>query len=164
MNTEVVYRKQGPWGNFSVHVEGLALLMKALKQTDPAAQAAIKAGLKEAARPVLASAQSKARRIADDGTYASRMSVRFRANGSGMALFNNDPAAGVKEFARAGAKTRTSKGTPRADARLKARSGVGVPLRADAPRAMVPAVNENIEKTAALIQEALDRELGRIYG
>lgn len=155
--------RSGPYGNFVVQMEGLDVLMRALAQSDKAAQQGIKSGLERAGRPVLSQARANARRIADDGTFAARMSIRFRANASRMVLYNSDPAAGVKEFARRGAKTITSKGSPRADARLRMRSGVGVPRRADAPRAMIPAVNDNIETTRALIDTEVARAFEAIF-
>lgn len=155
--------RSGPYGNFVVQMEGLDVLMRALAQSDEAAQQGIKSGLERAGRPVLAQARANARRIADDGTFAARMSIRFRANASRMVLYNSDPAAAVKEFAKRGAKTITSKGSPRADARLRMRSGVGVPLRADAPRAMIPAVNANVETTRALLDAEVSRAFEAIF-
>ncbi|MEC4294047.1 hypothetical protein [Adlercreutzia shanghongiae] len=163
MNSEVVFMKSGPYGHFVVQMEGLDVLMRAFAKSDKAAQEGIRGGLERAGRPVLASARANARRIADDGTFADRMSIRFRANASRMVLYNSDPAAGVKEFANRGAKTRTSKGTPRANARLRLRSGVGVPLRAGAPRAMISAVNDNVEKTCDLINAEVSRAFEAIF-
>lgn len=155
--------RSGPYGNFVVQMEGLDVLMRAFAQSDKAAQQGIKSGLERAGRPVLSQARANARRIADDGTFAAKMSIRFRANASRMVLYNNDPAAGVKEFAKRGARTITSKGTPRADARLRMRSGVGVPRRAGAPRAMIPAVNSNVETTSALIDAEVSRAFEAIF-
>ena len=159
MKTEAVYFKSGGFGNFSIRVDGLDRLMRFLKASDPELQKALKRGLKEAVEnPVLLDAVRRAGAIADDGTYAGSIAVSSRANGSKIVLKSDDPAAPVKEFARIGAKTRSTKGTRRANARYRERSGVGVPRRAHAPRAMVPAVNDNVDA----VMSRIDRELAKV--
>lgn len=158
MNSETVYFQSGEFGNFAIQIDGLDRLMKFLKESEPLIQQAMKDGLKEAVQPVLKSAKSKAQTIADDGTFAASLTVASRKNGANWVLKSTDPTAGVKEFARLGAKTITSKGTKLADARLAKRSGVGVPMRAYAPRAMVPAVNENTD----LVKERIDAAIARV--
>ena len=160
MNSEVIYSKSGSHGSFQVSIDGLRTLMSFLKQANPELQQAMRKGLKEAVSdPVLPDARRRANAIADDGTFAASLSITSRANGSSWLLKSDDEAGPVKEFARKGARTRSSKGTPRADARLRMRSGVGVPLRANPPRAMVPAVNENIDEIKSRIDEALAKVL-----
>ena len=160
MKSDVIYSASGSYGGFSVRIDGLRDLMSFLKESDPRLHKAMKRGLKEAAStPVLADARRRANAIADDGTFAGSLSVTSRANGSSWLLKSDDEAAPVKEFARKGARTRSSKGTPRADARLRMRSGVGVPMRANPPRAMVPSVDENVEEIKSRIDEALAKAL-----
>lgn len=165
MKTETVYFKSGAYGNFAIRIDGLDRLMKFLSTANPDLQKAIKRGLKEAAsHPILPDAQRRANAIADDGTFASSLSVSSRANGASWVLKSDDPAAPVKEFAHLGAKTISSKGTKRANARLRKRSGVGVPRRAFAPRVMVPAVNENIDEVKSRIDRELEKVLERANG
>lgn len=157
MKSEAVYLGNG---SFGIEIRGLDDLMRFLKQADPALQKAMRKGLKEAVSdPVLTDARRRANAIADDGTFAASLSVTSRANGASWLLKSDDEAGPVKEYAHKGARTRSSKGTPRADARLRMRSGVGVPLRANPPRAMVPAVNENVEEVKSRIDEALAKVL-----
>lgn len=164
MNTETVYFHSGEFGNFAIRIDGLSTLMAFLKTADPELQKGIRDGLKEAVQPVLSRARGKASSIADDGTYAASLSVGSRANGSSWVLKSSDETAGVKEFARLGAKTVSAKGTPRANARLLKHSGVGVPRRAHAPRAMVPAVNESVDDVKNRIDAHLAKVLERANG
>lgn len=164
MKTETVYFKSGEFGNFAVHIDGLSSLMRHLKESDPKLRKATAEGLKEAAQPVLTKARANASRIADDGTYRQSLAITTRRNGANIVLKSTDPAAPVKEFARLGAKTITSKGTPLANARLRKRSGVGVPRRAYAPRVMVPAVNDSTDEVMLRIQRRLARVLEGFNG
>lgn len=162
MNTEAVYFKSGNAGNWAIHVEGLDSLLRFLDATDEDAAKALRDQLQAAASPALARARAYANTLADDGTYASSLKTVLRKTGYYLALRSNDKAARVKEFAREGARTLTSRGTPLANARLAKRSGVGVPRRVHAtPRAMVPAVNAAFESTWQGVNTALDRILGR---
>lgn len=164
MKTEILALRPGG-GNFSyvVSMPGFDYLMRFLKDADPKMRKALQAGLKDAAQPVLTKARANARKIADDGTFAASMSIRAYSNGS-IRLRSNDAAAGVKEFANIGAKTVSSKGTQLADARLRKGSGVGVPRRANPPRAMVPAVNDSVEEVKSRIDARLEQVLGRADG
>lgn len=162
MRTEAIYRASGGVGNWVVQVDGLDSLLRYLKQTDADAEKELKAALRAAATPALSKARAYAQTLADDGTYARSLKTVIRSNGYTVALQSNDPASRVKEFARPGAKTLTSKGTPLANARLMKRSGVGVPRKVHTtPRAMVPAVNAVFETTWRNVDAALDRILGR---
>lgn len=162
MNTEAVYFKSGTAGNWAIHVEGLDSLLRFLDSTDADAAEALRDELRAAGAPALAKARAYANTLADDGTYASSMRTVLRKTGYYLALQSDDKAARVKEFARLGAKTLTSKGTPLANARLAKRSGVGVPRRVHAtPRAMVPAVNAAFERTWQGVNAALDSILRR---
>ena len=144
-------------------MDGLDSLLRFLKDSDPKLRAAIQAGLKEASQPVLTAARANARRIMDDGTYERSLSIRQTGKGA-VKLVSTDPNAPVKEFANKGAVTRTSKGTALADARLRKRSGVGVPLRANPPRVMVSAVNDNVELVKSRIDAHLEEVLRRADG
>ena len=146
------YFESGGFGNYAVHVEGLRSLQAWAKEADPKLKKALTDALKETAQPVLRRARANASRIADDGTYGSSLSIGSRMNGSQIVLKSNDPAAGVKEFARIGAKTISSKGTKLADSRLRKKSGVGVPRRAHAPRVMVPAVNDSADEIESAVE------------
>lgn len=161
MNTETVYFQSGEFGNFAIQIDGLSTLMAFLKTADPALQKGMRDGLKEAVQPVLIRARGKASAIADDGTYAASLGVGSRANGSSWVLKSSDEAAGVKEFAHLGARTISTKGTPRANARFRKHSGVGVPRRAHAPRAMVPAVDESVDEVKSRIDAHLAKVLER---
>lgn len=142
-------------GSFYIDVKGLKDLVDWAKKADPEFKKAMNKGLKAAAQPVLQRAKSKATAIQDDGTYKNSLTISQRKNGSQYLLRSTDPAAPVKEYARPGAKTRTSKGTKLADSRLRMRSGVGVPHRANAPRVMVPAVNESADEVMARMENAI---------
>lgn len=163
MKTDVVVFRSGGNFNYSVSIDGLDTLMRFLKDSDPQMRKALQKGLKDAAQPVLAKARANARRIADDGTFAGSLSIRAYGSGS-IRLRSDDEAAGVKEFARMGARTISSKGTPRANARLRMHSGVGVPKRADQPRAMVPAVNDSLDAVKERIDAKLEQVLRRADG
>lgn len=159
MKTETVYFQSGEFGNFAIQVDGLDRLMKFLKTANSELYKAARKGLRDAAsNPVLSDAKRRANAIADDGTYAGSLTVSSRANGATWLLKSDDPAAPVKEFAHLGARTISTKGTKLANARFRKRSGVGVPRRAYAPRAMVPAVNDNSEK----VKSRIDAELAKI--
>ncbi len=165
MDTSVIYRQSGNFGNFSIRIKGLDYLLRYLKETDPKLNKALRKGLKAAStNPVLSDAKRRASSIADDGTFAGSLSVASRRAGASYVLKSTDPAAGVKEFAHIGAVTISSKGTPRANARLAKHSRVGVPRRAYAPRAMVPAVNENINQIKAQIDQTLAQVLDSYHG
>lgn len=163
---EQVFFASGSFGNYSVHIKGLKSLLDYLKTADPKLEKAMKKSLKESGAPVLQKARANASSIADGGAYSSSLSLGTKS-GKGtfqVLLKSSDEVAGVKEFARKGARTVTSKGTPLADARLRKRSGVGVPLRANAPRAMVPAVNDSADEVQARMEAALEtvlKEAGR---
>ena len=158
--TEIVAHVSGRWGNYSVRVEGLDSLMRFLKNHDPEMRKAIQDGMKQAAQPVLRRANANAMRIADDGTYAKSLSIRSRANG-GLLLRSNDVAAGVKEFALPGATYTPKPGDKRPWVKNKSKVRVGVPHRANAPRVMLPAVNDSVEETKRRIDEQLERLLQR---
>lgn len=146
-----------------VHVEGLDVLMRDLKASDKELHAAIRKGLRGVVKDVvLADAKRRASAFADDGTYRDSMAARSRANGATWLIQSTDPAAGVKEYAHIGARTVTSKGTPLADARLAKHSGVGVPRRANPPRAMVPAVDDNQQIIKSRIEAVLEQYLGKV--
>lgn len=164
MKTEAIAFKYGDFANIAIHVDGLSALLRFLDHADADLEQALKDGLRDAAQPVLSRARANARSIQDDGTFANSLSIASTKKGARWVLRSRDRQAGVKEFARPGAVTRTSKGTPLADARLAKRSGVGVPLRANAPRAMVPAVNDSAPEVAYRVQMALERVLEACHG
>lgn len=164
MRTEIVaLRPSGGNFNLVVRVEGLDTLMRFLKDSDPQMREALKRGLRESAAPVLGRARANASRIADDYTFGNSLSIRAYASGK-VVLHSRDEAAPVKEFARLGAKTISSKGTPLANARLRKHSGVGVPRRANQPRVMVPAVNDSAEDVKSRIDAKLEEVLRRADG
>ena len=146
-------------GSYTVQIKGLSSLLKWLKDSDPKMRKGMRDGLRDAARPVLAKARANARAIADDGTMAGSLTITSRQGGAQWLLASSDEAAPVKEFARIGAVTISSKGTPRANARLREHSGVGVPRRANQPRVMIPAVNDSAESVRDTIDEALEKVL-----
>lgn len=163
MKTGVVVFKSGGNFNYSVSIDGLDSLMRFLKDSDPQMRKALQKGLKDAAQPVLARARANAQRIADDGTYANSLSIRSRESG-GIVLRSNDVAAGVKEFARRGATYRPKPSDKRRNARKMRSFPVGVPKRANQPRAMVPAVNDSVEEVKARINAKLEEVLRRADG
>lgn len=142
-------------GSFYIDIEGLKDLVDWAKKADPELKKAMNKGLKTASKPVLARAKANASAIQDDGTYKNSLTISQRKSGSQYLLRSTDPAAPVKEYARPGAKTRTSKGTKLADARLRMHSGVGVPHRANAPRVMIPAVNDSADEVMSLMENAI---------
>lgn len=163
MNTDLIVQRRGSHYAYSVHIEGLSTLMRFLKDSDPQMRKAIQEGLKEAANPVLVAARANAQFIADDGTFARSLSIRSYATGV-VRLASTDEAAKVKEFARLGAKTISSKGTPLANARLRKHSGVGVPHRSNPPRVMYRALDEKAGEVANRISVKLNEVLEGIDG
>lgn len=158
MKTETIYFESGEFGNLAIHIDGLSTLMRYLDKTGSDLGSTIMEGLEKAASPVLSSARANAHRIADDGTFANSLSIQKRKAKVQILLKSKDPAAAVKEFAKRGAKTVSSKGTKLADTRLAMRSGVGVPRRANAPRVMIPAINDNHE----LVKTRIEQELAKL--
>lgn len=145
-------------GYLRVNVEGLPSLLRFLEGSDPELRKAMQDGLADAAQPVLAKARANASRIADDGTYASSMSIAARRNGR-VVLRSTDPAAGVKEFARPGAVYAPRRTDKRRNARAMRSFPVGVPKRANAPRALIPAVDDSAELVASRIAERIEQVL-----
>lgn len=156
---QTVVLASGGNASIAVHVDGLRDIIRVLDSGDAQSAKIAYREIGAAGARVVRSARAHATSIADDGTFASAMRIRKRANG--FVLNNSDPAAGVKEFAKLGARTISSKGSSLANARLRKRSGVGVPRRAHKPRAMVPAVNENIAHTEQRVAAALSAFYGR---
>lgn len=161
-DSELVFSGNTDTGHYEVRVKGLEVLLRGLAQANPKLQKALKKALKEAASPVLDRARANARRISDDGTYESSLSIASRKNGAMYVLKTDDPAAPVKEFAHIGAKTISSKGTDLANKRLRMKSGVGVPRRAYAPRVMVPAINDSAEEVKDRIDEAMAKVMEKV--
>lgn len=141
------------FGGFTIEVKGLEETINRLHYADPKLERAFKKGLKEAVEPVLEKARSRAHAIADDGTFAGSLSIGSRANGSQYVLKATDANAGVKEFANFGATGRT--------ARWRGKR-VGVPHRANKPRAMVPAVEESEENVRSRIEQRLQEVLDEV--
>lgn len=139
-------------GQTFVQVDGLAALMEWTKQANPELNRAMKRALREEMQPVLTKARGYAGRIADDGTFQGSLSISSRANGAKWLLKSTDVAAGVKEFARPGARRaiRTAEGVRSVR--------VGVPHRAVNPRVMVPAV----EHSEAEIMAAIDERMAEV--
>lgn len=158
MNTETVYFQYEDFGNLVVQIDGLSTFMRYLKHAESKLGDSIMEGLEKAASPVLSTARANASSIADAGTFADSLSIVKRKAKAQILLQSKDPAARVKEFARFGATTITSKGTKLADTRLAMKSGVGVPRRANPPRVMIPAVDDNHE----LVKSRIDQELARL--
>lgn len=156
MKSTSIHSTNGGYIGETIHVEGLAETLKFLRRVDPELEKAIFNALKDSANPVLSRAKSNASKIADDGTFRDSLSIAAKRAGIKIQLKSNDPAAGVKEYARRGAVTIKSKGTALANARLAKKSGVGVPA-GNPPRVMIPAVEESIEEVKARIDAAIER-------
>lgn len=139
-------------GQHYVQVDGLAALMEWTKQANPELNRAMKRALRDEMQPVLQKAKGYAGRIADDGTFQASLTISQRSNGTKWFLRSTDPAAGVKEFARPGAKRaiRTAAGVRTVR--------VGVPHKAVNPRVMVPA----IEHSEAEIMAAIDERMAEV--
>lgn len=157
MSTEIIANISSGNIGYSVKVDGLKELMNHLKKVDPALKNIVQNRLKEAAQPALNRARANARAIADDGTYEASLSLKARSNGN-VVLASNDIAAGVKEFARRGARYKPKSNDKRRNARKMYSFPVGVPLRANPPRVMVRAVNDSVYE----IQERLETMLGEV--
>ncbi|MBQ9041587.1 MAG: hypothetical protein IJ111_02100 [Eggerthellaceae bacterium] len=150
-------------GRATIQIEGLEVLVKGLKLANPKMLKALKKSLKEACQPVLKKARANAHVIADDGTYAESISLATRKAGLQYHLKSTDPAAGVKEYALPGAVTiRSRTNSELSRTRLRMRSGVGVPHRANAPRAMLPAVESEADEVRAAIEAALEKTLQEV--
>lgn len=142
-----------------IHVEGLDELIEWFGETNADIETEILDGMLEAAQPILTAARANARAIADDGTFAGSLFLKANKRGK-VSLRSSDVAAGVKEFAKHGAVTRSSKGTPLANKRKLLRSGIGVPA-GEPPRAMYKAINEKANEVANNIDAKLDEILRR---
>lgn len=164
MKTEILaLRPSGGNFNYVVSISGLDTLMRFLADSDPAMRKALQQGLKDAAQPVLVKARANAQKIADDGTFAGSLSIRAYSNGS-IKLRSNDEAAGVKEFANRGATYKPRPNDRRRNARKMRSFPVGVPRRANPPRAMIPAVDDSVEEVKSRIDERLEQVLRRANG
>lgn len=164
LNTDVTYFKSGAFGNLAISIEGLKPLIDGLKAADPQMEKAAKKAIKESGDVVLKAARANATSIADDGTYAASLSLgtRSRKESFEVVLKSSDPAAGVKEFAHLGARYAPKPTDKRQNARGMMSFPVGVPRRAYAPRAMVPAINDNVDATLERIDAALADVLGMV--
>lgn len=154
-------------GKTTIKIEGLGVLIRGLKLANPKLLKALKKSLKEACRPVLRKARANAQAIADDGTYAESIALSSRKAGLQYVLKSTDPAAGVKEFAKPGATRLVGQSARSSTQRARKRAGqslapglravrVGVPRRANAPRVMVPAVNDSADEVIAAIDDAIE--------
>lgn len=160
MNTEALYFASGGAGNWVVQIDGLGSLISYMGLLDEGADKSLIDALKDAGTPALSRARAYANTLSDDGTYAGSLRIVFRKANYEVGLQSTDQAARVKEFARIGAKTLTSKGTPLANARLAKKSGVGVPRKVPmTPRAMVPAVNAAFNDVWRNVNDTLDKLL-----
>lgn len=144
-------------GLMQVEIEGLTKTIDNLRIANSRGARIVEEAIQDSGDAVLSTAQARASAFALTGAF--RSSLAKKKTKGGMYLRSNDPAAGVIEFAHNGARTRSSKGTKLANARLAKRSGVGVPHRATQPRAMVPAVNENVLRVQNAVATALERAL-----
>lgn len=150
-------------GKTTIKIEGLEVLIRGLKLTNPKLLKALKKSLKEACRPVLRKARANAQAIADDGTYAESIALSSRKAGLKYVLKSTDPAAGVKEYAKLGAVTlRSRTNSELSRTRLRKHSGVGVPHRANAPRAMQPAIESEADEIVEAIDAAIEKTLQEV--
>lgn len=163
MKTELIVLKSGGNFNYFVQVQGLDTLMRFLKDANPRMRKAVQDGLKDAAQPVLTRARANAKKIADDGTYSNSLSLRSGTKRA-VLLRSNDVAAPVKEFARLGATYVPKPTDKRRNARKMRSFPVGVPRRANAPRVMVPAVNDSANEVRSRIEKKLEEVLGKASG
>lgn len=137
----------------TVEVKNLSSVLNWLAHVDSKLEKSMRKALKEATEPVLRKARANASAIADDGTFAGSLSIASRASGSQYVLKSTDPNAGVKEFAKPGATGRT--------ARWRGKR-VGVPHRANKPRAMVKAVEDSADEVKSRIEERLAEVLDEV--
>lgn len=150
-------------GKTTIKIEGLEVLIRGLKLANPKLLKALKKSLKEACQPVLRRARANAQAIADDGTYAESIALATRKAGLQYHLKSTDPAAGVKEYAKPGAVTlRSRTNSELSRTRLRKHSGVGVPHRANAPRAMQPAIESEADEIVEAIDAAIEKTLQEV--
>lgn len=145
---------------YTVEIKGLDNLLNWLRHANPKLEKAMRKGLKEAMNPVLERARANGKRIQDDATYADSLAVSTRKSGTQYVLKSTDPNAPVKEFAREGAvmvKSRTN--SDRSRKMVAAHAKVGVPHRANAPRVMVPAVEDSADEVRERIDECMEKVL-----
>ena len=145
---------------YTVEIRGLDNLLNWLRHANPKLEKAMRKGLKESMSPVLERARANAKRIQDDATYAESLSIATRKRGVQYVLKSTDPNAPVKEFAREGAvmiKSRTN--TERSRKMVAEHAKVGVPHRANAPRVMVPAVQDSADEVRERIAECMEKIL-----
>ena len=141
---------------YTVEIRGLDNLLNWLRHANPKLEKALKKALKDATKPVLQRARANAKRIQDDATYAESLSIATRKGGAQYVLKSTDPNAPVKEFAHEGAvmvKSRTN--TDRSREMVRRHARVGVPHRANAPRVMVPAVEDSADEVRERIEKCM---------
>lgn len=158
--SEIYERGSGNYTCLYINIDGLDSVMRYLNSVDQELAKMLRDELKDAAQPVLDAARANARTFAASGDFMNSLSLRAYKNGA-VRLKSSDPAAGVIEFAKWGAVTITSKGTPRANARLAKKSGVGVPWGSRPPRAMYKAINEKSEEVKRQMDVRIERVLER---
>lgn len=141
-----------------INVHGLDDLLRFLKKSDPELRKAIRAGLKDAAQPILTRARANAMKIADDGTYADSLSISITQTGA-VKLRSTDVAAPVKEFAKPGATYVPKPTDKRINARKMSTFPVGVPKRANKPRVMIPAIEDSTKEVVDRINARLEQVL-----
>lgn len=165
-----------------VEIKGLDRTINWLHHVHPKLEKALREGLKESMRPALDRARANAKRIEFRGnrgyrdgkpkiSYHDSLSIASRKRGTLYLLKSTDPAAPVKEFAHEGAKrlvgksSRSSTQIKRMRAGLELAPGlravaVGVPHRANAPRVMIPAVDDSKDEVKSRVEECMARVLG----
>lgn len=144
-----------------ITVDGLAGLIHYLKDANPKLKRELSRKMRVLLKPVETRARANAQRVADDGTFASSIKLGSRANGEQWVLRATDPQAAVKEFAHRRARTRSSRGTPLAEARLRLRSGVGRAARQRTSRTRAGGARRGGQDHRG-VNDVIDEVLGKI--
>ena len=149
----------------TVRIKDLDALLAWLKQVNPEINKKIRKGLKGAAQEiVLPEARRRAGAIRRTGKFAASLSIASRRAGASYVLKSTDEAAGVKEFAHLGARYSVRANDKRRNARKMGSFPVGVPRRANPPRAMVPAVNDNVERILSRVDSVIEEAMSSYRG
>lgn len=148
---------------YTVEIKGLDETLNWLKHVDPKLERAMKKGLKQAMEPALKRARANAEKIRDiNGFYAGSLSVASRKGGVEWVLKSDDPASGVKEYAKPGAVVvRSRTNSKRSRTMLALGSRIGVPQGLP-PRVMIPAVEDSESDVRECIDAAMAEVLNEV--
>lgn len=133
----------------NIKVDGLKETMDSLKTINKQLVRDLKKGIRQDAKIILEDARNYASGLGGRGTYAQSLAMRTIKDG--VRIQSDDPAAGVKEFAKHGAVATRGK-----------RRGklVGVPM-GNPPRALVKSSEENQDLVVRMVEDRVAQIIER---